>query len=45
MNHLDFREKILALTDTELKIKSGEFTNEEFMQQVLIDAVKDENGY
>lgn len=45
MNHLEFREKILALTDTEIKIKSGEFTNNEFMHQVLIDAVKDENGY
>lgn len=45
MNHVEFREKILSLTDTELKIKSGEFTNEEFMQQVLVDAVKDENGY
>lgn len=45
MNHLEFREKVLALTDTEQKIKSGAFTNEEFMHQVLIDAVKDENGY
>lgn len=45
MNHLEFREKVLALTDTELKIKSGAFTNEEFMHQVLIDAVKDETGY
>lgn len=45
MNHLEFREKILALTDTEMKIQSGEFTNNEFMHQVLIDAVKDENGY
>lgn len=45
MNHVEFREKILSLTDTELKIKSGEFTNEEFLNQVLLDAVKDENGY
>lgn len=45
MNHSEFREKILALTDTEMKIKSGEFTNEEFTDQVLIDAVKDKNGY
>lgn len=45
MTQEEFRIKILALTETEQKIKNGEFPAAEFNKQVLLNAKKDERGY
>lgn len=45
MKREEFREKILALTETEKRIKDGSFSDAEFMRQILWNAEKDSNGY
>lgn len=45
MTQEEFKEKVLALTPTEERIKSGKFSQQEFLKQVLWDARLDDRGY
>lgn len=45
MTHEEFNKKVLALTETEEKLKAGEFSAKEFQAEALWDAKKDKNGY
>lgn len=41
----DFRKKVLALTETEEKLKNGDYPSAKFDRQVLWNAQKDGQGY
>ncbi len=45
MTQEEFREKVLALTETEKRLKAGTYSPLEFSKQALINAKKDQNGY
>lgn len=45
MTQEEFRKKVLALTETEQKLKNGDYPLAKFDRQVLWGAQKDEHGY